>query len=398
MLYNRLEALRYGGGLRFQKATWETVRAYLRYMTAGGVPGEMFDSEEGNLRVFLDRTHNVLRIYGFVERAWPGTASLNRETPLELELGKPPAGTPFSDDVRILRGLARNRPAPFEFSDLVRGRLREEDHMHSCIVDPADGSLWALDLKGSPPALTSVALPGGDRFVRLEPLYDRRIREVGRRWSIGSDAVVHGEKGTYAWNGVTFVEFQPSAIYALKPTSRARSGPRGRHGDGSFRDENRIRASGGPHPLRRLQASECARAITRPRLVTRLRRARGPVPSHHLRRRASPSGIEPDPRSAAREGGGCSSSSASSSVSPARCGHRDGSGEGTAPSALAILASSSAGAVAFAKLFKARRHEPVVEPKAACGASSDRASEPERGRPARTLPPRSRRASPGRRA
>lgn len=210
-------------GMEFPKARWESVRDnYLRYLLPGGSMHEAVAASPGDLSVFFDRTHHVLRIYGLVER-WG--AGQGREVPVQFEPGKPPSGATFSDDTRIVRGLARPRPA-MELSQALLGHAPAEDRMHSCIVDPADGSHWSLDLKASPPVLVLDALPGGDRFVKLEPLYERRPGEPGRRWTVGIDVVVRGEKGAYVWDGAAFRDYEPTSTLALEADVASRIGVR----------------------------------------------------------------------------------------------------------------------------------------------------------------------------
>ncbi len=224
-LYPSQDGFRSHRGIEFPNGKWEGIRDnYARHMLPGGSMHEFIGNPPKGLSVFFDRTHHVLRIYGLVEAMRSSAESTIRRTPFELELGKPPSGALFSDDTRVLRGLARTPPSTAELSQLLGGLAPAGDLMCSCIVDPADGSLWSIDLNASSPALVPHALPDGDRFVRLEPLYMRGPGSPGQRWRSWNDAVVRGAKGTYQWDGAAFRNYEPTSTLALEADVQSRIG------------------------------------------------------------------------------------------------------------------------------------------------------------------------------
>jgi hypothetical protein len=95
--------------------------------------------------------------------------------------------------------------------------------MLAALIDPVDGTCWSIDLDEPKVQLTAVVLPDHDRFVRFEPLFERKFFDPGITWLPSRDPLIRGEHGTYVWNGLTFVAFEGSQDIATRSEVDARS-------------------------------------------------------------------------------------------------------------------------------------------------------------------------------
>jgi hypothetical protein len=212
-------------GVPLPEARWDEVpSAHFVYVLPGGATGEMSCSTNPP-KAYLDRDSGLLRVLGFAGFAWDpvGKRRVGRETPFQLELTKSPSGDRFSSNTRILHGLPRPQGLPSDAHWVVQWRGAREDRMLAALVDPVDGTCWSIDLDAPKIELTAVELPDHDRFVRFEPLFERKFLDPGRKWLPSRDPLIRGEHGTYVWTGVTFVAFEGSADVATREEVDARS-------------------------------------------------------------------------------------------------------------------------------------------------------------------------------
>jgi hypothetical protein len=213
-------------GITLPAARWEEVpSAHYCYVLPGGATGEIPCSTNPP-KAYLDLDSGRLHVLGFAGYAWDsvGKRRVGRETPFQLEPTKSPNGNRFSSDTRILHGLPRPQDLASDATSwVVQWRGVPEDRMLAALVDPKDGTCWSIDLDAPKIELAAVELPDHDRFVRFEPLFERKFLDTGTTWLPGRDPLIRGEHGTYVWNGVAFVAFDGSPDFATRSEVDARS-------------------------------------------------------------------------------------------------------------------------------------------------------------------------------
>jgi hypothetical protein len=147
---------------------------------------------------------------------------LPRALPMEVVIDKPRGDGRFSAHTAMVQPLEPRGERP-------RAAQREMPPLHAplCAVDLEDHSLWRIDPLDLRKPAREVTLPGGDRFVRLESAYvsgearprsfsgwcDVVLDDGSRVVAYGSDLIIAGERGLYAWNGSELTPFErdPSA-------------------------------------------------------------------------------------------------------------------------------------------------------------------------------------------
>lgn len=155
------------------------------------------DPERRPTLCFLDREVGVLRVFELAVLQGSTDGSERWTKPVALEIQKPAGRGRFSPDTVVLEGPS------YRDIEAVRARELSPDVLRrrtACLVDPADGTLWRVDPEDLANPLVEVPLPGGDRFVRLDWLYDRTKAIIGRLEPRLGSFFVLGEKGVYAWS------------------------------------------------------------------------------------------------------------------------------------------------------------------------------------------------------
>jgi hypothetical protein len=145
----------------------------------------------------LDREAGVVRLFwtespdpSSFEITWVGPHELPPALPFEAVLAKPGGSGRFSNSTtRIMLGGAWY------------------------LIDPEDKSVWKVSPTQYSDLFRELRLPDGDRFVRLDPFYQRSSLRRGSFVPTLDFQLFVGERGTYLWRDGQFERYTGQSVF-----------------------------------------------------------------------------------------------------------------------------------------------------------------------------------------